>query len=132
LLAALDRIRADLQAHTEPEPPSVPLGPLGVFIAGTVGVWLLLSAVRMRLRKPEPFSFTAEPQTLRLTAGLLASMFGNPCGYWITDRLFPHERADSSPEIVVPDTSPVETPREEGLQTDETGAMPEHAEMKQE
>jgi hypothetical protein len=134
LLAALDSIREHLQAHTEPAPPSVPLGPLGMFIACTVGVWLLLSAVRMRLHKPEPFSFTAGPQSLRLTAGLLASMFGNPCGYWITDRLFPHGRTDSSAEIVLGDTPPVKTPTptEEVLQTDETGAMPEHAEMKQE
>jgi hypothetical protein len=134
LLAALDRIRADLHAHTEPEPPSVPLGTLGVFIAGTVAVWLLLSVARMRLRKPEPFSFTAEPQTLRLTAGLLASMFGNPCGYWITDRLFPHERTDCSREIVLPDAPPAEapTPTEDMLQADEPGAMAEPAEMKQE
>jgi hypothetical protein len=137
LLMALDEIGADLKKHLEPEPPTVPFGPLAVFFIGTIGVWLLLSVVRLRLQKPEPFSFTGEPQKVRLTAGLLAGMFGNPCGYWITDRLFPHERAGSAAGIVFEETPPAEpaTPTEEllhGSPGDETGSLAEHAEIKQE
>jgi hypothetical protein len=136
LLTALDRVRADLQAHRQPEPPSVPLGPLGVFIAGAIGVWLLLALVRLRWHKPDPFSLTAEPHTVLLTAGMLAGMFGNPATHWITDRLFPHESTGSVPDIVLEDVPPAQTPAAGGelfndVQSDETAAQSEHAEIQQ-
>ena len=97
LLNALDQMRTDLAKHREPGPPDVAFGPLGIFIAGAVGLWLVLSLVRLRWHKAEPFAVTGPVENLRLTAGLLASMFGNPASYWITDRLFPHETAGDSP-----------------------------------
>jgi hypothetical protein len=137
LLGALAQVRSGLEAHREPEPPSVALGPLGVFIGGAVGVWLLLGLVRLRLRKPDPFSFTGEPQTVRLTAGLLAGMFGNPAAFWITDRLFPHDTTGSSYEMLVEDVPAAAVPAspEEAspaADADELDPMPEHAELKHE
>jgi hypothetical protein len=136
LLTALDRVRAELQAYRQPEAPSVPLGPLGVFIAGALGLWAILVLVRLRWHKPDPFSLTAEPHTVRLNAGLLAGMFGNPATYWITDRLFPSETTGSAPDIVLENVPPAKTSAagEEDLhdvQSDEAAAQSEHAEMKQ-
>jgi hypothetical protein len=110
LSAALDRVRADLEAHRQVEPQSVALGPLTAFIASAVGVWLVLALVRLWWRKPDPFSFTGQPESVRLTAGLLAGMFGNPVTHWITDRLFPKETLPSQPDGQVEDVPPVETP----------------------
>jgi hypothetical protein len=134
LLTALDRVRTDLEAHRQPEPPSVPLSPLGVFIVGAVGLWLVLVLVRLWLRKPAPFALTGRPETVRLTAGLLAGMFGNPAAFWITDRLFPHETTGGSPRVARGDEPSAEAPAatEEMFQppANEPAFLPEHAETK--
>jgi hypothetical protein len=109
LLTALDRVRKDLEGHRQPGPPSVPLGPLFAFIAGAVGLWLVLASLRLWLRKPEPFVLTGRPETIRLAAGLLAGMFGNPAAFWITDRLFPQERIADTRDPVQEDAPPVQT-----------------------
>jgi hypothetical protein len=135
LLSALDQVRADLQARREPEPPSVPLVPLGVFIGGAVATWLLLASLRWHLLKADPLTFTAQPERLRFTAGLLAGMFGSPCAYWITDRLFPESATGSTPEMEVADLPATEMqaaasgPALESP-ADERAPLPEHAEMK--
>jgi hypothetical protein len=128
LLGALDQIRVDLQKNREPAPPSLALGPLGVFIAGAIGVWLVLAVVRRGLHKPEPFALTGESQSMRLNAGLLASMFGNPCTYWITDRLFPHGIACTSREMVQEVVAPEmpTSPNEEHFESDQ---LVEHGKM---
>ncbi len=109
LLTTVDHIGAALEARRHPE-PSVPFGPLGVFIGGAVGGWLLLALVRLWLQKPEPFSFTGGRQTARLTACLLAGMFGNPATYWITDRLYPKGTTGSAADILLPEApAPTET-----------------------
>jgi hypothetical protein len=134
LLTALDRVRTDLEAHRQPEPPSVPLGPLFAFIAGAVGLWLVLASVRLWLRKPEPFALTGRPETVRLTAGLLAGMFGNPATYCITDRLFPHGTTGGPPDVPRADMPSAEAPAatEEVFQppANESALLPEHAETK--
>ncbi len=134
LLTTLDHIRTGLRTQREPE-PSVAFGPLGLFIGGTVGLWLLLCVARLRLRKPQPFSMTGEPQTVRLTAGLLAGMFGNPAAFWITDQLFPHEATGSSYEMLVQDVPAAEVPAPSAEASPEETfgdlePMPEHAEVR--
>jgi hypothetical protein len=129
LLLALDEIRDDLKKHAGPEAPAVPLAPLGAIFAATIGVWLVLSVVRRRWHKPEPFSLAAEPQPVGLTAGLLAGMFGTPCTYWITDRLFPYERTGGVAGTVREESAP---PAEPGVPPADhlEEPLPEHAETK--
>ncbi len=127
LLDAVDQIGVDLQKNRQPAPPSLPLGALGVFIAGAIGVWLVLAAVRLGLRKPEPFAIAGESHSLHLNAGLLASMFGHPCSHWITDRLFPHESAHSAAEVQQAATQQASLPpKEEHFESDQ---LVEHTEM---
>src|SRR5579862_1938436 len=96
LLLALDQIRGDVS----PAPP---------FVSG-IGLWLMLSLVRLRLRKPEPFALTSESQTLASTTGLLACMFGTPAAYWITDRLFPQTGTAPVEHIGLEETPPTAAP----------------------
>jgi hypothetical protein len=127
LLDAIDQIGVDLQKNRQPGSPSLPLAPLGIFIAGSIGVWLVLAAVRLGLRKPEPFAITGESNSLCLNAGLLASMFGHPSTHWITDRLFPHETTCTSAQVqeaVTPEAPP--SPKEEHVESDE---LVEHGKM---
>ncbi len=136
LLTALDRVRTDLEARRQPEPRALPLGPVGVFIAGAVGLWLLLALVRLWLRKPVPFALTGSPETVRLTAGLLAGMFGNPAAFWITDRLFPQERIANRRDIV-PEDAPTEPTPAASMdllsdgQAEDTGPRSAPAQMRQ-
>jgi hypothetical protein len=134
LLMALDQVRADLQTHREPQPPAVPVVPLGIFIGAAVGMWLVLVMVRWRLHKRDPLALTAQPQTLPLTSGLLAGMFGSPCAYWMTDRLFAQPATAGPPDVEAGDAPLAETPTptDEALRdapADLMEPMPEHAEI---
>ena len=139
LLTALDHIHVALRARHEPTPPTADLWLLGVLLVGGVGSWVVLALVRLRLRKPQPFSFTGEPQTLGPTTGLLAGMFGTPAAYWITDRLFPQTGSATVETIGLEEEPPSETPAvakdpgEEPLHgpfPDEPKPWAEHAEIK--
>jgi hypothetical protein len=89
LLQALEQIHVALRARYEPAAPSVDLMAVGAVLLAGVGAWLVLALVRWYLRKPEPFSFTGEMQTVAPTARLLAGMFGTPAAYWVMDRELP-------------------------------------------
>jgi hypothetical protein len=124
---ALNQIGVDLQKNRQPRSPSLPLGPLGVFIAGTIGVWLVLAAVRLGLHKPEPFALTGESHSLCLNAGLLASMFGHPSTHWITDRLFPHASTCTPADVQQAPTPEIPpSPNEEHFDAEQ---LVEHTEM---
>jgi hypothetical protein len=60
---------------------------LGGVIAGLVGLWLMLCAIRFKMRRAHRTDDeTAEPADRK--AALLGSMFGTPAGCWIYDKLF--------------------------------------------
>ncbi len=93
LLAVAEQVRSTLHAHARRGQSKAIVHEfvLGGILAGGVGLWLALCAIRYKIRIRDPITANevGAAEGARQRPALLGALFGSPAGHWIYDKLYP-------------------------------------------